>query len=296
MPSRRDFLTTMTAGLTVSTLGARWVKAADAPTIKSPLNGPIGLQLWSLRESLPKDLSGSLAKVRAMGFREVEGAGLWKHTAPELRAALDAAGLRCTSQHMGLDRLRDDLPGALAEARTLGATTIVCPWIPHKEAFTQEDALKAAEVFNRAGKAASDEGLRLGYHTHGYENVPSPDGTLFDTLAIAADPKLVHFQVDVFHVYHGGMDPVALMKKYKGRVRSLHLKDIKKGYPRETGKGTATADADVPVGTGQIDWPTVLRAAMKAGAVEYYIEDESTDPLTHIPQSVAYLQGLTLRD
>ena len=293
MPSRRDFLTTMAAGLTVSALADRWA-TAYAASIKSPVSGPIGLQLWSLREYLPKDLSGSLAKVRAMGFTDVEGAGLWKHTAPELRAALDAASLRCASAHMGLERLRDDLSGAIAEAKTLGAGTIVCPWIAHKDAFTVEDALKAAEVLNRAGKAIQDAGMRFGYHTHGYEMVPSPDGTLFDTLAKAADPQLVHFQVDVFHTYHGGADPVALMTKYKGRVRSLHLKDIKKGYPRETGKGTATPDADVPVGTGQIDWPAVLRAAMKAGATEYYIEDESTDPLTHIPQSVAYLQGLKL--
>ena len=176
----------------------------------------------------------------------------------------------------------------------MGAATIVCPWIAHKDAFTSEDAMKAADVFNKAGKATADAGMRFGYHTHGYEMVPSPDGTLFDTLAKALDPKLVHFQVDVFHTYHGGADPVGLMEKYKGRVRSLHLKDIKKGFPRETGKGTATPDADVPVGTGQIDWPAVLRAAMKAGATEYYIEDESTDPLTHIPQSIAYLQGLKL--
>jgi sugar phosphate isomerase/epimerase len=87
---------------------------------------------------------------------------------------------------------------------------------------------------------------------------------------------------------------VALIGKYSGRVRSLHLKDIKKGYAREAGRGTATPDADVPVGTGQIDWPAVLRAAMKAGATEYFVEDESTDPLTHIPQSVAYLTSLKL--
>jgi len=294
MPSRREFLTTMAAGLTASALADRWAMAAAAASIKSPVNGSIGLQLWSLREYLPKDLSGSLAKVRAMGFTDVEGAGLWKHTAPELRAALDTAGLRCTSAHMGLERLRDDLPGAIAEAKALGAGTIVCPWIAHKDAFTAEDALKAAEIFNRAGKATRDAGMRFGYHTHGYEMVPSPDGTLFDTLAKAADPQLVHFQVDVFHTYHGGADPVALMAKYTGRVRSLHLKDIKKGFPRETGKGTAPPEADVPVGTGQIDWPAVLRAALKAGATEYYVEDESTDPLTHIPQSVAYLQGLKL--
>jgi sugar phosphate isomerase/epimerase len=293
MSSRREFLTTMAAGLGASALDVRWA-AADARTIKTALNGPIGLQLWSLREYLPKDLPGTLAKVRAMGFQQVEGAGLWGKTAPELRAALDAAGLRCTSAHMGFERLRDDLPGALAEAKALGATAVVNPWIPHKETFTREDATKAAEVFNRAGKAARDAGLRFGYHTHGYENVPSPEGTLFDTLAQATDPALVFFQVDVFHVYHGGGDPAKVITKYAGRVRSLHLKDIKKGFPVEAGKGTAPAEADVPVGTGQIDWPTVLRAAIKAGATEYYIEDESTEPLTHIPQSVAYLQGLKL--
>jgi hypothetical protein len=111
MSSRREFLTTMAAGLTAAALADRWALAAEGPTIKSPVNGPIGLQLWSLREYLPKDLAGSLAKVRGMGFTTVEGAGLWKHTLPELKAALDTAGLRCTSAHMGLERLRDDLPG-----------------------------------------------------------------------------------------------------------------------------------------------------------------------------------------
>jgi sugar phosphate isomerase/epimerase len=298
MPSRRDFLTTMAAGLSASAALSRVAfpaaDTADTGGIKSPLNGPVGLQLWSLRESLPKDLAGSLGKIRAMGFREVEGAGLWKHTAAELRAAMDAASLRCTSAHMQFERLSTDAPGALAEAKALGASAVICPWITHKETFTREDALKAAELFNRAGRLAKEAGLAFGYHTHGYENVPSTEGTLFDTLAQNTNRNFVTFQVDVFHAYHGGFDPVELITKYSGRVRSLHLKDIKKGYAREAGKGTATPDADVPVGTGQIDWPAVLRAAMKAGATEYFIEDESTDPLAHIPQSVAYLGSLTL--
>src|SRR5262249_3921839 len=148
-------------------------------------------------------------------------AGLWKHTAAELRAALDAAGLLCVSAHMGSDRLRDDLAGALAEARALGAKTVVCPWITHKDTFTREDALAAAQLFDRAGKAAADAGMRFGYHTHGYENVPSTEGTLLDTLLANTDAKLVGLQVDVFHAYHGGLDPVALITKYSGRVRSL---------------------------------------------------------------------------
>jgi sugar phosphate isomerase/epimerase len=123
---------------------------------------------------------------------------------------------------------------------------------------------------------------------------PATEGTLFDTLAVNTDPALVHFQIDTFHAYHGGGNPAALVTKYKGRVRSLHLKDMKKGLAVEVGHGTATPDYDVPVGTGQIDFPAVLKAAMATGVSQYYVEDESTDPLNHIPQSVAYLEGLKL--
>ena len=294
MRSRRDFLTSVAAGLGASVLRPANVPAAGRPEIKAALNGPVGLQLWSLREYLPKDLPGTLAKVRALGFREVEGAGLWGHTLADFRTALDKAGLRCQSAHMGMERLRDDLSGALAEAKALGASHVVCPWITHDKTFTRDDALKAAEAFNRYGKAARDAGLRFGYHCHGYEAVPSPEGTLFDTLAGAADASLVAFQIDTFHAYHGGADPARLIEKYAGRVRSLHLKDLKKGFPVEQGKGTAPAEADVPVGTGQIDFPAVLRAAVKASVSFYYVEDESTDPLGHLPQSVAFLEGLKL--
>jgi sugar phosphate isomerase/epimerase len=294
MPSRRDFLSTVAAGAAVSALRSTPALAADRPEIKTALNGPVGLQLWSLRNYLPKDLRGTLAQVRAMGFREVEGAGLWRHSLKELRDGLDAAGLRCQSTHMGLERLRDDLPGAIAEAKAVGATWVVCPWIPHDKTFTRDDALKAAEAFNRFGKAAREEGLRFGYHCHGYEFVPATEGTLFDTLAAAADPALVAFQIDVFHAYHGGADPVRLIQKHKGRVTSLHLKDEKKGFAVEAGSPGAPAEADVPVGTGQIDYPAVLRAAVDAGTSLYYVEDESTDPLGHIPQSVSYLERLKL--
>ena len=80
MSSRREFLTTLAAGLTASAMKPAGARGADAPEIKSGLNGPVGLQLYSLREYGPKDLAGTLAKVRAMGFRDVESAGLWNHT------------------------------------------------------------------------------------------------------------------------------------------------------------------------------------------------------------------------
>jgi sugar phosphate isomerase/epimerase len=292
MWSRRQFLTTVAAGLAVPAGAHAWLDAQDE--IKTVLNGPVGVQMWSFREFLPKDLAGTLAKVRAMGFREVEGAGLWKRTVGELRAALDAAGLRCQSAHMGFERLRDDSAGAFAEAKALGASWVVCPWISHEKEFTREDALKSAEVFNKVATAAEAAGLRFAYHCHGYEMLPSPEGTRFDTLAQNTDPKRVMFQVDVFHTLHGGADPVAFINRHAARVKSLHLKDLKKGVAITKGTGTATPDVDVPLGTGQVDWRAVLRAATKAGASLYYVEDESADPFGHIPQSLQYLKSLKL--
>ena len=294
MPSRREFVTALAAGLATTAIRPAGVAGAERAEISAALGAPVGLQLWSLREYLPKDLPGTLAKVHALGFRDVEGAGLWGHGLADFRAALDQAGLRCPSAHMGFERLRDDTAGALKEVKALGASAVVCPWIPHGSAFARDDALKAADAFNRYGKAARETGLRFGYHCHGYEFVPSPEGTLFDTLAKAADPALVAFQIDVFHAYHGGADPARLIEAHKGRVTSLHLKDLKKGVRVVPGSSGAEGAVDVPVGTGQIDYPAVLRAAKKAGVSMYFLEDESPDPLGHIPQSVAYLERVKL--
>jgi sugar phosphate isomerase/epimerase len=284
MQTRRTFLTTVAAAAASSLVSAQ-------QDIKTALNGPVGLQLWSLREYLPKDLAGTLVKARALGFREVESAGLWSHTVAELRAALDAAGLRCRSAHMDLDRLTKDAPGAFAEARALGASWVVCPWIAPGDPLTREKTLKTADAFNTIAKAASGAGLRFAYHCHGYEFVRSGEGTMFDTLAGATDPAQVTFQIDVFHALLGGTDPARLIDRYKTRVSSLHLKDLKKGFPIKAGTATAPPEADVPIGSGQVDMPSVLRTAMNGGTSLYYLEDESSDPWGHIPQSVAYLKS-----
>lgn len=292
MPSRREFLTAVATAIAAS----RGVSAGafSRPTsAAAALNGPVGLQLWSLREYLPKDLSGTLAKVKAMGFHEVEGAGLWGHSSADFRKALDTAGLRCQSAHMGYERLRDDAAGAFAEAKAMGATWVVCPWIPHDQGFTRQVTLAAADLFNRVGVAAEAAGLRFAYHSHGYEFVPSPEGTLFDTFIGATDPRRVAIQVDVFHTFHGGGNPARVIEALGSRVTSLHLKDLKKGAPVVAGAGVGTADIDVPVGSGQIDMPAVLAAARKAGTSLYYVEDESATPLANIPKSLAWLQAFT---
>jgi sugar phosphate isomerase/epimerase len=292
MTSRRSFLNAMAAGLGAAALKPRFAGAAP-PEVKTSLGAPVGLQLYSLRADLPKDLPGTLARVRELGIVEVEGAGLWGQTAEAVRAALDKAGLRCQAAHIGFERLRDDMAGGFKEAKTLGATRIACAWIPHeKDKFTRDDVMKAVDVFNRVGKAAEADGLRFSYHCHGYEFVPSPDGTLFDTLAKNTDAKTVTFEVDVFWAKAGGADPAALIAAHPGRVPMLHVKDMAKGLSYPPGTSGAPDVSNVPIGTGQIDWPAVFRAAKTAKTELYYLEDESPKVWEQLPKSLAYLQGL----
>ena len=295
MNTRRRFLGTLTAGLGAAALKPSGAFAGLAPEVKSPLGGPIGLQLWSLRDSLPKDVPGTLARLRALGIREVEAAGLAGMPIEGFRAALDKADLVCHSAHMDFDRLRTDTAGALKEAKALGVKFLVCPWIPHEgKVLTREGALKAVEVFNATGKAAKAEGVRFGYHAHGYEFAPSTEGMLFDTISRQTDPALVSFEIDIFWAKAGGVDPAKLIESLPGRVPLLHVKDLKKGLELPPGSSGAPEDSDVASGTGQLDLPAIFRAARKSGTEIFYIEDESTKPWEQIPETVKYLSSLRL--
>jgi len=285
MTDRRSFLTTLAAGA-----GAAALCRASLAAAAGRVADKIGLQLYSLRESLPLDVPGTLARVRELGFVEVEGAGLWGQTPEGLRAAMDAAGLRCRATHMGLDRLESDAPGAIAEAATLGAHWVVCPWIKGASDFDRDRTLHAADVLEKADVLAQEQGMNGAYHCHGYEFVPSDEGTLFDTLAQAA-PNL-HFEVDVFWARAGGAEPVEVISAYPGRMPLLHVKDMEKGLKLPRGSSGAPHEKQVVVGTGQESWPAIFEAAEAAGGQLYYIEDESPTVWEQLPKSLEYLRGL----
>jgi sugar phosphate isomerase/epimerase len=294
MRSRREFLITAAAGLGAAAVRPAWT-AGVVPEIKTVLKAPIGLQLYSLRDAFQKDgVAATLALVRSLGIREVESAGLYGLPATEVRAALDKADLVCRAAHVGLERLGGDAARAFAEAKGLGASWIVCPWIPHQAPFTRANALKAAETFNTVGRAAQGEGLKFAYHCHGYEFVAEGQGTLFDVLIEATDPSLVSFEIDVFWAKAGGTDPAQLIGRLKGRTPFLHVKDMKKGLTLAPGSSRAPGETNVALGTGQIDWPAVFRAAEQAGAVAYFIEDESPTPVPQIRDTLKYLAALKL--
>ncbi len=257
---------------------------------------PLGLQLWSLRAQLTASLPAGMAEVKALGFTMVESAGTYGHTARELRALADANGLKIVGAHMDYLRLQTDLKGAIADAKTLGASYIIVAWVPHKGDFTVEEAHMAAANFTAWGAALKADGLRFGFHTHGYEFKPLPDGSsAFDVMLGQTDPKLVFCEMDVFWVVQAGVDPVRLLEKYPGRFKAFHIKDMRKGAPTGLYEGHAPASDNVIVGQGVMDWPAIIAAGKKAGVEYSFIEDETSDPIGNIPPSIAYLETLGLK-
>ena len=271
------------AAFTASTAEAALV--GIGPSFK----GPIGLQLYSLRADFAKDVPGTLAKVRSFGIKYVELAGTYNLPPEKFKAMLEANGLKPISGHFPFERYRDDVEGVARDARALGLQYAGCAWIPHEGVFNEKDCRNAIAVFNRAGEALAKHGLKFFYHTHGYEFQPHGNGTLFDLLMAQTNPKFVRYQMDVFWIVHPGQDPVTLLGKYKKRFELMHVKDMKKGLKGDlTGKSDVTND--VALGTGQMDWPVILRAAKRAGVKWYFIEDESPTSARQIPQSLRYLE------
>jgi sugar phosphate isomerase/epimerase len=257
--------------------------------------GPLGIQLYTVRGAMRTDVPGTLARVRALGFREVELAGTYGLSAPEFRRLLDRTGLRATSMHVGYERLRDSLPAVLADARALGARHVGTAWIPHPNGpITVARAREAAADFDRWGKAAAAAGLQFFYHIHGYEFLPGEGGAVpMDVLMRETDPAAVRFEMDVFWAARPGADPAALLRRYPGRWTLMHLKDMRQGVATNVHTGGADPDAsEVPVGAGQIDYRAVLRAAREVGVERYYVEDETADPFATVPRSVRWLESV----
>lgn len=255
--------------------------------------GEAGLQLYSLRDQFAKDVPGSFDRVKSYGIKECETATFYNLTPQQYRKELESRGLVAVSGHAQYPALEKDLAKVIAEAKAVGQKYICCPWIPHKEAeFSVEDVKKAAADFNKWGEAMKKEGITFGYHCHGYEFRPYEGGTLFDVLMKETKPDLVTFEMDVFWVVHPGQDPVKLLEKYPGRWQLMHLKDIRKGALTGVYTGHAPKTDDVPLGTGMVDWPNVLRTAAKVGVKHYFIEDESPTAPEAIAQSLKYLETL----
>jgi sugar phosphate isomerase/epimerase len=268
---------------------------AAATASASTVSDHLGLQMWSLRvQQAQQGWRPALDEAKLLGFTAIEGAPPEGVTPEAYLAAIAERGMKLVSEGFSYEELTKDLAGSVAQAKALGVQYVMVAWIPHKgDTFTLEQAIRASADFNAWGAAFKAAGITFTYHAHGYEFRPQPEGdTLFDRMVAATNPAYVGFEMDVFWVTHGGQDATALLRKYPDRWKLMHVKDIRKGAPVGLYTGHAPGTDDVPVGTGQVNWPSVLKAAKEVGVQWFFIEDESPAPLVDIPQSIAYVRSL----
>jgi sugar phosphate isomerase/epimerase len=265
---------------------------ANGVGTSASFQGPVGLQLYSLRDILSTNVAFGLQCARNFGFRDVELAGTYGVAPLEFRDRLSWFGLKPISGIWDYDLFANHLEDVIKDSKSLGLHYAGVGWIPHGNELTEADVRAAAAVFNRAGAALAKAGITFFYHPHGYEFVPRGQGTLFNLLMSETDRSLVKYEMDIFWVLHAGQDPVKLLDEFSGRWELMHLKDLRPGVKTGLIDGNEDTRNDVPVGTGQIDVPSVLQKAQAEGVKYYFIEDESPTPMRQIPQSVRYLESV----
>jgi sugar phosphate isomerase/epimerase len=237
----------------------------------------IGLQLYTLRDDIAKDLEGTLKKVAAIGYKEVELFGyndgkFFGKTAKEFKALLKGLGLTPVSGHYGAGVERKDVKGTLSndwrrameDAAELGQKYANCAYLTPNERKSIDDYKRYADLFNKSGEIAKEFGIQFGYHNHDFE-FQKLDGEIpYDIITGKTDPKLVKLELDLYWAVRAGLDPVELFKKHPGRFPLWHVKDMEKGPDK----------AFAEVGTGSIDFKKIFDARKIAGMTHFFVEQD----------------------
>jgi len=276
----------------------------------------IGVQLYTVNDAARADLAATFAKLAGIGYRAVELAGFLGKAPAEIRAAADGAGLTIRCCHIPAQAGRDEvsLSGDLArlagDLKVLGVDRVVMPMFalpptarPLKPGedfigymatiaagFTADDWKANAAFLNEAGAALQREGIALGYHNHNPEFAPIGKTNGFEILMRETEPH-IFVEMDAGWVMAAGVDPIALLGRYPGRFRMMHVKDIK----RSTRRNFAFRQDPTEVGRGMLPWRRLLPAAYAAGVRDFFVEQEppfAIDRFEALAISQHYLAGL----
>lgn len=290
MINRRAFLQKGALGIAAAAVATRM----PGQLFADPLGKPIGLQIYTLRDQLDKDLLGTIKQVAAIGYKEVELYDLYGKTPAEFAQILKHNGLTAPSGHYMTRHLKSNWEKHIEDAKTIGLEYMVNAILDPEERRIFDDYKRLAELFNKAGEQTQKAGIQYCYHNHNFEFKKYGDTTAYDYLLKALDPKLVNFEMDCFWVTHAGQDPVAYFEKHPGRFPLLHIKDMK-DQPAPTQEFDAKLGLFAPVGHGTIDWKRIFAAAPAGGMKHFFVEQDYCEqpPLEAVKMSYEYLHALT---
>jgi sugar phosphate isomerase/epimerase len=244
---------------------------------------PIALQLYSIREDCQEDFPGTLQAVAEMGYEGVDFAGYYGYEAEEIRTILDDLGLKVAGCHTALDTLTGDArKRTIAFNHTLGNAYLIVPGLPERYRASKEAWLRTADLFNEIADALEPEGMMTGYHNHFIEFEPMEGAVPWDLFFGSTKPEVV-MQIDTGNALHGGGDPVAILKQYPGRAKTVHLKEY------------AEDDETALIGEGDVDWEGVFAVVESQGATDWYIVEQESyayPPLACVDRCLQALKAM----
>jgi len=286
--TRRTFAATLAAAQGgVATMSAK------------PFAKPIGVQLYTARGPLQKDAEGTLKRIAALGYREIE---LFHAAQIETWVPMAAGlGMKATSIHVAdTISLADDsskFEATLGAAKKAGLSYAGVPYVAPKDRGTGAAFWAAwSKKMNRAGEIAKKAGMKFFYHHHAFEFAGTPGERAIDFMKKELDPKLVTLEMDVFWIAAAGYDPIDVLGEWKGRVALMHVKDKAATMGKIATESEAKPGDFKEVGAGTLDFKKLLNAALKSGVDKFYVEQDQCpgDPVDSLARSYEYLKNLSL--
>jgi sugar phosphate isomerase/epimerase len=250
----------------------------------------IGLQLYTLRDTIGNDPKGVMQKVAAMGYKEIETYGyadgqIFGMKFSDFAAHVKKLGMKITSGHYPLElAASDQWQQAVADAKAIGQKYMVVPWLAESERTSIENYKKICATLNKAGEICNKNGIRFGYHNHAFE-FDTVDGQIpYDVMLAELDPKKVSMELDLYWVYRAGKNPLSYFEKYPGRFEQWHVKDMDK----------TNRDRNADIGTGSIDFKALFAKAKQSGLKHFYVEQETYpgQPIDSVAASIKNLKTI----
>ncbi|SKB92099.1 sugar phosphate isomerase/epimerase family protein [Daejeonella lutea] len=266
---------------------------ANPVDLFSKPNQKVGLQLYTLRDQISKDVHGVIAKVADIGFREVETygyslkGGFWGLNIKEFKSLLKSHGLKSPSGHYNFDPYLgnnnlDSLKENIEAAQGIGQKYLTVPYLSEPLRKNLDSYKVLAAKLNQAAILARKAGLQLVYHNHDFEFKDFNGTTGYDILLRETDPSDLKFELDIYWTVKAGKDPIALFEQSPGRYVMWHVKDMDK-----------TDKSYTEVGSGTIDYKQIFAKAKLSGMKHFFVEQDviKIDHFQSITRSFQHVKG-----